>query len=57
MGVEDGLGGQELQQGEAPDAPLLYNFRILAVEILCGEKLRELAVEVELLVDQGQLLV
>ena len=53
VGVEDGLGGQELQQGQAPDAPLLYHLRILAVEILGGEKLRELAVEVELLVDQG----
>ena len=56
VGVEDGLGGQELQQVQAPHAPLLYHLRILAVEILGGQKLRELAVEVELLVDQGQLL-
>ena len=57
MSVEDGLRGQKLQQGQAPDSPLLYDLRLLAVEILGGEKIRELAVEVELLVDQGQLLV
>lgn len=57
MGVEDGLRGEELQQGQAPDASLLYDLRLLAIEILGGQKLWELAVEVELLVDQRQLLV
>ena len=57
MGVEDGLRGEKLQQGQAPDASLLYDLRLLAVEILDGEKLRELAVEVKLLVDQRKLLV
>ena len=57
VGVEDGLRGEELQQGQAPDASLLYDLRLLAIEILGGQKLRELAVEVELLVDQRQLLV
>ena len=57
VGVEDGLRCEELQQGQAPDASLLYDLRLLAIEILGGKKLRELAVEVELLVDQRQLLV
>ena len=51
------MRGEKLQQGQAPDASLLYDLRLLAVEILDGEKLRELAVEVKLLVDQRQLLV
>ena len=46
VGVEDGLRGQKLQQGQAPDSPLLYDLRLLAVEILGGEEIRELAVEV-----------
>ena len=55
--VEHGLAGHPLQQRQAPLPPLLDHPRLLAVEILGGEVLGEHAVQVQLLVHQGQLLV
>ena len=55
--VEHGLAGHPLQQRQAPLPPLLDHPRLLAVEILGREVLGEHAVQVQLLVHQGQLLV